>query len=118
MTGTHTSTASRDEPGSPEYLRKVGLAAAQLRYDDALQRLQKFHDEPLPTIGEAFSWRDQLATADDTGQRLQGELHAARQAAQDLLTKERLHSGSGRDGHLNREDLVPLFAALRIEMWP
>ncbi|MFD6565477.1 hypothetical protein [Micromonospora profundi] len=75
-------------------------------------------DDVIPTTDEAFSWRDQLATADDMGQRLIGELHSARQAAQDLLTKEVLHSGSGRDGHLSRDDLAPLFAALRIEMRP
>lgn len=72
--------------------------------------------EAIPTTEEAFSWRDQLAVADDTGQRLLGELHAARRAAQDLLTKERLHAGSGRDGHLSVDDLAPLFDALRIEM--
>ncbi len=75
-------------------------------------------EEIIPTTEEAFSWRDQLATADEMGQRLLGELHAARRAAQELLHKELLHSGSGRSGHLSEADLAPLFAALRIEMRP
>ncbi|MFG2046046.1 hypothetical protein ACGFIW_01280 [Micromonospora sp. NPDC048935] len=75
-------------------------------------------DEGNPTTDEAFSWRDQLATADDMGQRLLGELHDARRAAQELLIKVVLRSGSGRYGHLSRDDLAPLFDALRIEMRP
>jgi hypothetical protein len=39
-------------------------------------------------------------------------LDKARAAAEDLLRKEQQHNGSGRDGHLNEADLVPLFEAL------
>lgn len=39
-------------------------------------------------------------------------LAKARIAAERLLAQEQNHSGSGRDGHLNEADLVPLFEAL------
>lgn len=39
-------------------------------------------------------------------------LDKARGAAEQLLKKEQRHNGSGRDGHLNEADLVPLFEAL------
>jgi hypothetical protein len=39
-------------------------------------------------------------------------LDKARVAAEELLKKEQRHNGSGRDGHLNEDDLVPLFEAL------
>lgn len=39
-------------------------------------------------------------------------LDKARTAAEELLKREQQHSGSGRDGHLNEADLVPLFEAL------
>jgi len=35
---------------------------------------------------------------------------------QELIDKERNHSGSGRDGHLGLEDLLPLAEALGIEV--
>ncbi len=39
-------------------------------------------------------------------------LDLAREAAEALLAKEQNHSGSGRNGHLSEDDLVPLFEAL------
>jgi hypothetical protein len=39
-------------------------------------------------------------------------LDKAREAAEALLRKEQKHAGSGRDGHLSEDDLVPLFEAL------
>lgn len=41
-------------------------------------------------------------------------LDKARVAAEELLKKEQQHNGSGPEGHLNEEDLVPLFEALGV----
>lgn len=108
--------AAGDNPSWDQHLAEVALTA--LAAAGRLAPTTAADGEPIPTTEEAFSWRDQLDAADKAGQRLQAELHAARRAAQDLLTKEALCSGSGREGHLNEDDLKPLFAALRIEVRP
>jgi hypothetical protein len=41
-------------------------------------------------------------------------LEKSRQAAEELLRKEQQHSGTGREGHLSEDDLVPLFEALGV----
>jgi len=46
----------------------------------------------------------------------QGQWNYIAALVQELIDKERNHSGSGRDGHLGLEDLLPLAETLGIEV--
>ncbi|KXK63385.1 hypothetical protein AWW66_03465 [Micromonospora rosaria] len=102
-----------DVPGTPEHARKIARIDAQLQMDAALERMQAFYDDVLPTIDEAFSWRDQLDAADRMGQTNIGRLNAAEQQ----LGRIRMSLGADPDTDLvDRVDrLVADMAAERRE---
>jgi len=83
----------------------IGLADADLEGQPGIERIHEWADLIDREVRAAVA-------------RLTAELDGARCAALNLLAKERANSGSGRDGHLNEDDLAPLLAALRIDAAP